>query len=375
MGLTGGLYYVYNALPDSNRLLSLTDHSGKVNAVQTPIYPAVGSKNIAAFLSTKYWHYMPPPTAYAAGATPLPGNSYLDDYSFTGLTLLPGASGTAFLESRFNWFAPRSLGVVLRPSSNWLTALVLGGGARLIPFYAGTNAEFLSGNINDVTIELDFKPDFGGSPPTSYYPALASMLDGPFQIEYNGGFRTVRTQLVMTGIHPNYISPGIFADDGAITRYYFRYFRSGGSWLATEGYYRDGILLATTYPLPFAPYLPSTTGTIYFGTRNGSRDPFTGSVYRFKISALSSSINAAYGGVFYFDEAYAGTRTGYAAENVPAMVTEMGVPSVEGGLIEPVLEVTPVTGSAMVLPSRLDAGESPINFSGIVYLLPICIGP
>jgi uncharacterized protein DUF4082 len=50
------MYYVYNALPDTNRLLSSTDHSGKANAVQTAIYPAVGSKNIAAYLSTGYWH-------------------------------------------------------------------------------------------------------------------------------------------------------------------------------------------------------------------------------------------------------------------------------------------------------------------------------
>jgi hypothetical protein len=347
------MYYVYTSLPDSNRLLSTTDHSGKVNAVQTPIYPAIGSKNVAAFLSTGYWHYAPPPTNYAAGATPLPGNSYQDNYSFAGLTLIPG-TGTAFLESRFNWFAPRSLGVVLRPSSNWLTALVVGGGGTASTI---TPAQFIAGNVNDVTIEVDVKPDFGGSPPTGNFPAICSMVDGTFAVEYNGGFRTIRTQLVSTGAHPNYVSPGIFADDGSITRYYFRYFLSGGNWFATEGYYRDGILLATTYPLPFAPYLPSSTGTVYFGTRNGSTDPFTGSLYRFKLSALSSVAMAVYGGVFYFDEAYAGTRTGYSAENVPAMVTEMGVPSVEGGLIEPVLEVTPVLGGPMTLPPWLDAGE------------------
>ena len=349
------MYYVYNNLPNSNRLLSTTDHSGKVNAVQTPIYPAVGSKNVAAFLSTNYWHYAPPPTNYAAGATPLPGNSYSDNYSFLGLTLIPGV-GTAFLESRFNWFAPRSLGVILRPSSNLLTALVVGGGGTAS---AITPAAFIAGSVGDVTVEIDVKPDFGGSPPTTSFPAIASMPDGTFQIEYNGGFRTIRTQLVSTGAHPNYVSPGVFADDGAITRYYLRYFLSGGAWFFTEGYYRDGILVATTYPLPFPPFLPSSTGTVYFGTRNGTTDPFTGSIYRFKLSALSNSSSAVYGGVFYFDEAYAGTRTGYAAENVPAMVTEMGVPSVEGGLIEPVLEVTPVLGGPMTsFPPWLDAGEA-----------------
>src|ERR1700741_3092179 len=39
------------------------------------------------------------------------------------------------------------------------------------------------------------------------------------------------------------------------------------------------------------------------------------------------------------------------------MVTEMGVPSVEGGLIEPVIEVTPLPGGPMTLPVWLDAGE------------------
>ena len=368
------MYYVYNNLPDSNRLLSSTDHSGKAYAVQTPIYPAVGSKNVAAYLSTNYWHYTPPPAAFAAGATALPGNSYRDDYSFSGLTLLPGA-GTAFLESRFNWFAPRSLGVALRPSSNWLTALVLGGGGTASTI---TPTQFTAGNVSDVTIEIDVKPDFGGSPPTGSFPALVSMPDGTFQIEYNGGFRLIRTQLVMTGAHANYVTPGIFADDGAITRYYLRYFLSGGKWSVTEGYYRDGILLATTYLLPFPPYLPSTTGTVYFGTRNGSVDPFSGSIYRFKLSALSSiTSGAAYGGVFYFDEAYAGTRTGYTAENIPAMVTEMGVPSLEGGLIEPVREVTPVLGGPMTFPAWLDTGEKTYltTVQGNGYLFSDLRGP
>jgi Domain of unknown function (DUF4082) len=348
------MYYVYPNLPDSNRLLSTTDHSGKAYAIQSPIYPAIGSKNIAAYLSTNYWHYTPPPASFAAGATALPGNSYTDNYSFTGLTLVPGA-GTAFLESRFNWFAPRSLGSVLRPSSNWLTALVVGGGGTA---YTTTPAQFIAGNVLDVTVEIDVKPDFGGSPPTTSFPAIASMPDGTFQIEYNGGFRTIRSQFVMTGANPNYVSPGIFADDGAITRYYIRYFLSGGSWFLTEGYYRDGILLSTTYPLPFPPYLPSSTGRVYLGSRNGTLDPFSGSIYRFKLSALSNSSTAVYGGIFYFDEAYAGTRSGYAAENVPAMVTEMGIPSIEGGLVEPVLEVAPVLGGPMTLPAWLDANEA-----------------
>jgi hypothetical protein len=347
------MYYVYNALPEANRFLSTTDASGKANAVQSAIYPAVGAKNIGAYLSTGYWHYTPPPSGYAAGATALPGNSFQDNYSFSGLSLNPGP-GTAFLESRFNWFAPRNYGVALRPSSNALTALVVAGGGTatcLMP------APLKAGNVADITIELDVKPDFGGNPPTNNFPALLSVPDGSFAVEYNGGFRTIRTQLVMTGANPNYVSPGVFADDGAITRYYLRYFLSGGVWSVTEGYYRDGVLIGTTYALPYAPYLPSSTGTIYLGTRNGTLDPFSGSLYRFKLSALSNSSSAVYGGVFYFDEAYAGTRTGYTAENVPAMVTEMGVPSVEGGLIEPVTEVTPVPGGPMTLPPWLDAGE------------------
>ena len=352
-GATSGedLYYRFDRLNDANRFLSLTDHAGKTNATATPIYPGIGSKNLNAFISTACWHYVPPPLGFAAGVTPLPGNLFNDANSLGGLTL----SGPVFLESRFSWFAPRTYGVVRRPAAEVLTALV---------FSVGSSATFnlpaavTAGSVNDVTLELDFKVDFAGNPPTAVFPTIFSMADGSGFIEYDGGFRRVRSQLVMTGANPNFVTPGIAVDDGAVATYYLRYYSVASNWFVAEGYYSAGVLTTTTYPLPFAPALVSSSGHAYLGARTPSTNFFSGSIYRFKMLAVSNSNSAVhYGGVFYFDEAYAGTRTAYRAEDVPVMITELAIPSVEGGLVEPSVEPSFIPGSQMTLPAWLDTGE------------------
>lgn len=353
LGASSGedMYLTYPNLPDSNRLLNTTDHSGKTNASSVNIYPGIGSKNLGSYLSAANYHYTAPPSGYAAGATVLPGNSFTDSYSLGGLTTV----GNAFLESRFNWFAPRSYGILPRPTSNWLTALVVGGGS-----YASTllPAPFTAGAVNNVTVELDFKPDYGGSPPTSFFPGLASVPDGGFRVEYNGGYRSVRTQIVMSA-GANFVTPGVFADDETITSYHVQWALSpsgaGSAWTVTEGYYSGGSLVSNTVPLGGTPYLLSTTGKLYLGAAGTGTNPFTGSIYRFKLDAVSNANPAVhYGGTYYFDEAYAGTRSPYAAENVPAILTELGIPSVAGGLVEPSVDPTPVP----VNPSSLTFGDT-----------------
>jgi hypothetical protein len=360
------MYYMYNDLPDLNRDLSTTDHSGKANVPSIAIYPGIGWKNIGAYLSTEYYHYIPIPEGFAAGVTPLPGNSYGDDCCLSSLTLVP-KTGTAFLESRFHWFAPREPGIAARPESEWITALTVGGKghakATLPDVLVGDGT--VASPIVDFIVEVDFKPDFGGSPPTTGFPAIVSVPDDLFQIEYDGGYRRVRSAIPVKGAFPDFVTPGVFADDGAITQYYLRFFTADGTnWQVTEGAYFEGVLSATTYKMQHPPYLYSTLGVLYFGTRNGSADFWSGSVFRFKLSAsdrlstLYPPIGLYYGGSFHFDEPYAGTRTGFDAANVPVMVTELGAPSIEGGLLEPRTELTPLAGGPMSLPDWLDSDTS-----------------
>lgn len=336
------MYYVYASLPDSNRLLNTTDHAGKTNAATTPIYPGVGQKNIASYLSNKNWHYVPPPSGYAAGATALPGNALNDAYGFSGLTLAPGA-GSAYLESRFNWFAPRSYGVLPRPSSEWLTALNVSGGGYAT---AQIPQQIIIGNFDHATVEVDFKPDYGGAPPLNYYPTIASVPDGLGSIQWDGGYRKVFTSLTMES-GPNWITPGVFADDDTITSYHvdvgYNPSGAGYSWTITEGYYQGGVLVSNTAQLPGQPVSPYSDGNFYLGAFSPGVQPFNGSIYRLELDAFNSTTPTVhYGGIFYFDEAYAGTRTDYVAEQVPFMLTELGVPSVDGGLVEPVFDPTPV---------------------------------
>jgi hypothetical protein len=345
------MYLTYPNLAETNRLLNTTDGAGKTNAASVSINPGIGSKNLGSYLSTANYHYTPAPSGYAAGATVLPGNAFTDAFSLGGLTTV----GNAFLESRFNWFAPRSYGILPRPSSNALTALVVGGGS-----YASTllPAPFTAGAVNNITVELDFKPDYAGSPPTSFFPGLASVPDGGFRIEYNGGYRSIRTSIVMSA-GANFVTPGVFADDETITSYHVQWAYSpsgaGSAWMVTEGYYSGGTLVSNTLPLGGTPYLLSTTGKLYLGAAGAGTNTFTGSIYRFKLDAVSNaSPSVHYGGTYFFDEAYAGTRTGYLAENVPAILTELGVPSIAGGLVEPVIDPTPVP----VNPSSTVFGDS-----------------
>ena len=159
----------------------------------------------------------------------------------------------------------------------------------------------------------------------------------------------------MTGANPDYVTTGVFADDDTITSYHVRYYLSAGTWYLEEGYYSGGVLTVNTVALPYAPYLPSTTGVFYLGAYNATTNFWNGSIFRFYLKALSGS--SAYGGTFHFDEAYAGTRTPFVAENVTAMATEMSIPSVQGGLVEPAYDVTGVTGSSLTFPSWYPPAE------------------
>ncbi|AAX84865.1 possible host specificity factor [Xanthomonas phage Xp15] len=318
--------YTYNLSDDNQRKLIGSNGRGKLDETRVPMGANAGIKNVQGFWNG--CHYIEKFAGSLAMATPTPGFSA--DYAPFNLKTMQGT------------------GQVIAPADSPLTS-----GQHPEPFlrstYFQTNGSttwgefktpvFTGGNQSSWRMEVDFQ---GTQAPSGNY-ARPFRLGGAIEF-------LVDTGTLKFGIGPD--GNQYFADIGPFNTAAHSLVATldRNSGMLTIVY--DGITSQYSIPVAQRSAIPSDT-TAYLGGYNTNSNMAAMRFYKLGLTFVRDGIT--WGGTFWFDESYAGTRTAWVPRMKKLSATELGYASISGTSVEPSQFVYADIGTTPpTLPSFID---------------------
>ncbi|MBB5885458.1 hypothetical protein DYQ93_11485 [Xanthomonas sp. LMG 8992] len=329
-GLVAGenMDYTLALNDDAQRTLSGSSGRGKLDATRTRIDASAGIKNTLGFWAGA--HYVVKQAGYIAQATPLPG--YGMDHAPYGLG---GITGTAIVTAAADLDPPQTSGQHPAPPLRSTYLEVDGAstwGQFKTPAYTG-------GDQAQWRLELDYRVTAN---PAGNYARLMRM-GGAVELMIDSG-------TLKLGIGPdgNQFFVDVAAQD--TLAHALQVTLDRGSGLLTVVH--DGSTVQHTVPSAQRAAIPSDTDT-YLGGYNANSNLVPARFHRLGLSFVRDGVT--WGGVFWFDEAYAGVRTAWVPRAKPMDATELGFASISGTSTEPSqFTYADIGSAAMALPDMLD---------------------
>jgi hypothetical protein len=93
-------------------------------------------------------------------------------------------------------------------------------------------------------------------------------------------------------------------------------------------------VVVETVTLGGAATMPASAGTWYFGRNSAASDYLSGRLYYVRIQGDKPGI-PSYGGIYYFEESYAGVRSAWIPSSKQAMITAVGFASQQFSCVRP----------------------------------------
>jgi hypothetical protein len=267
---------------------------------------AIASKALALFLSSA--HYVTKPGGVNAGASPLAG-----DY-FGSATILGDMSGPAVtskvsgISSTYDGMRPppkqRDCWLALNGTSDY--------GSITFPTYSTAPTSY--------TVEIDLRYSGGSS-------TASRVLKGDVLDVYVDSTGSPLLKFVMSRSGGTNTSAGI-----AVT--------SGNDYLVSLLVESNQYTISVNgtpvevAALGGAATMPGSAGTWYFGRNSAASDYLSGRLYYVRLQGDKSGIKS-YGGIYYFEESYAGVRTSWIPNSKSAMITAVGFASQQFSCVRP----------------------------------------
>jgi hypothetical protein len=326
-GLRSGENMDYNISLSNSAQYDITTSNGmgKVGVTQTPIVASAGSKNVLGFWYGN--HYLAPQPGILAEATPLPG--FDRTYNPNGLGLMTG-TGNLSIGSNVITSGTSGQHAPLPINSSWINFNGGQSASFTLPFTNGIPPTGM-----DITLSWQIFGSINGGNLLNI-PNIANIYTSNSEVIFSLGNTTTQTFNLTTldaNVHVAHINVSV-------------------TNLTVTTTVDGNVTITSVNPNAMTTF--TSGATAYVGGADLSTYQTNMNLYNLSITETINGVVT--GGVFHFEEAYAGVRTAWVPKSKPIAATEIGFASINGAATDPQTTIAADIGSGgnISLPANLD---------------------